>query len=69
MEDFDQFIAQVTSMLESGKRGDIHCRAGVGRAGLVASCVLLKIGHFDSADQVINYLRAYRHKMCVETLD
>jgi protein-tyrosine phosphatase len=39
-----QLAERVVSFLNSGATVAIHCRAGIGRTGLVAACVLLKLG-------------------------
>ncbi|TEB17146.1 protein tyrosine phosphatase, partial [Perkinsus sp. BL_2016] len=40
----EQGLATVLSLLSSGASVLCHCRGGVGRAGLLASCVLLAAG-------------------------
>jgi protein-tyrosine phosphatase len=37
-----QLVHRVVELLRSGASVAIHCRAGIGRSGLVAACVLLK---------------------------
>jgi protein-tyrosine phosphatase len=39
-----QALDQATAMLSDGKHVLIHCRQGVGRTGLIASCLLIKGG-------------------------
>jgi protein-tyrosine phosphatase len=34
-------LAQLHGILESGRNAVIHCRQGIGRAGLLASCMLI----------------------------
>ncbi|TNV80666.1 hypothetical protein FGO68_gene5537 [Halteria grandinella] len=45
----------------------IHCRGGVGRAGLVACCVLATLCHFKSHTKIIELVRKRRDKRCVES--
>jgi len=47
----------------------VHCRAGIGRTGLVACCVcLFRFGnHFITAQEAIDFVRERRNKRCVET--
>lgn len=44
-------LAGVDSLLESGKNVLVHCRQGIGRAGLVAACLLVAKG-YDPRDAV-----------------
>jgi hypothetical protein len=39
----------------------IHCRAGVGRAGMIAACVLLRLGAATSAGDAIAQVRQAGH--------
>jgi protein-tyrosine phosphatase len=49
--------------------GVIHCKAGVGRTGIVAASLLMKLKLFKEVDHAIRFLRQVRDKMCVETID
>jgi len=40
----DQFLDVVVEQLTTGERVVVHCRGGLGRAGLVGACLLLKLG-------------------------
>jgi len=77
-EDVNQFhndvIEKVLQTMQQGVDVLVHCRGGIGRAGLVACCVsaykLNKAGadrHFKSSKEVIAYVRAHRDKRCVES--
>jgi protein-tyrosine phosphatase len=44
MDAFEPIVDLVLSLLLSGASVLCHCRGGVGRAGLLASCVLLAAG-------------------------
>ena len=37
-------VEHLVSRLRSGKVVAIHCRAGIGRAGILSACVLLRLG-------------------------
>jgi protein-tyrosine phosphatase len=41
---FDTFLAPVVKRLRSGAAVGVHCRAGIGRAGLTAACILVRAG-------------------------
>ena len=41
---FDTFLAPVVKRLRSGTAVAVHCRAGIGRAGLTAACILVRAG-------------------------
>lgn len=40
-----EMLSAVTSNLDSGKCVALHCRAGIGRSGLAACCVLMQYGY------------------------
>jgi protein-tyrosine phosphatase len=42
MDEFDGFMAMLVMEL-NGKNIICHCRGGIGRAGLIGCCVMLKI--------------------------
>jgi len=41
---FDTFLAPVVKRLRRGDAVGVHCRAGIGRAGLTAACILVRAG-------------------------
>jgi protein-tyrosine phosphatase len=41
---FDSFLAPLVARLHAGKSVGVHCRAGIGRAGLTAACMLVRAG-------------------------
>jgi protein-tyrosine phosphatase len=43
-EKFSLFISSVAKFIHEGRHILIHCGAGVGRTGMVASCLLLALG-------------------------
>lgn len=38
------FVDGLVSRLRSGNAVAVHCRAGIGRSGLITGCILLKLG-------------------------
>jgi len=45
----------------------VHCRGGVGRAGLVTCCVLIQLCLFSNHKKIIEFVRKRRDKRCVES--
>eukprot|EP00892_Ulva_mutabilis_P010555 jgi/Ulvmu1/7872/UM004_0103.1 len=45
----------------------VHCRAGIGRAGMVCACVLLRLGIKETAASAIEHVRLVRHSKAVQT--
>jgi hypothetical protein len=41
---FDSFLSPVVAILRAGGTVGVHCRAGIGRAGLTAACILVRAG-------------------------
>jgi protein-tyrosine phosphatase len=41
---FDTFLAPLVARLRAGASIGVHCRAGIGRAGLTAACILVRAG-------------------------
>ena len=41
---YNQLIEQLVKRIESGKNIAIHCYAGIGRTGLIAASILIKMG-------------------------
>lgn len=41
---FDSFLAPLVARLRDGTSLGVHCRAGIGRAGLTAACILVRAG-------------------------
>ena len=44
MSDFSKLISRLADGLANGKNIAVHCRQGIGRAGLVAICLLIYAG-------------------------
>jgi len=72
-EDLASFKSDVVDVivkhLQTSDLGNVlvHCRGGVGRAGLVTCCVLASIGQFPSHKKIIEFVRKRRDKRCVES--
>lgn len=58
LEDLSSVIDAVRRRLDAGEGVIIHCGAGIGRAGTLASAVLLSLGM--SLDGALAHLRAHR---------
>jgi protein tyrosine/serine phosphatase len=43
-EDFKEFVTKIAGELRVGKTLLLHCGAGIGRTGMVASCILQSLG-------------------------
>lgn len=42
--EFNRFLVEALALLDQGQSMVIHCRAGIGRTGLVAGCLLGRMG-------------------------
>lgn len=62
-----EVIEKIAKEIISGRNILIHCRGGIGRAGTIASCLLLFLKIFESAMEAIKFLRSIRDKRCVES--
>jgi ADP-ribosyl-[dinitrogen reductase] hydrolase len=58
---------RLRKMLRDGTNIVIHCRGGIGRAGMVAARLLVELG--DAPDVAIARVRAARHPRAVETAE
>ena len=64
----DKVIPGICTQLISGSGNVlVHCRGGVGRAGLVACCVLAELVEFKNYKKVIEFVRKRRDKRCIES--
>ncbi len=43
--EFSDLIQSLAGRLNAGESITVHCRAGIGRSGMVAACVLIALGH------------------------
>ena len=58
IDDLTSLVKQITYLLNQGNRVLIHCRAGLGRAGLISACCLKAAGYslFEAAT-IVRYRR------------
>jgi protein-tyrosine phosphatase len=66
-EETRRVISKLAGRVKKGKRVAIHCRAGIGRSGLISGCVLLEGGL--PLDQVLERLAEARGFPVPETPD
>mmetsp|Transcript_2605 Transcript_2605/g.6225 ORF Transcript_2605/g.6225 Transcript_2605/m.6225 type:complete len:128 (-) Transcript_2605:63-446(-) len=62
-----ELVQRLSDIVRSGRSVVIHCRGGVGRAGMVGACLLLKEGLVQNAKDAIAYVRKKRCKSAVES--
>ena len=65
-----EVIQKILKAMKDGKNVLVHCRGGIGRAGLVACCIVthLKGKHeLKSGNKVVQYVRSKRDRRCVES--
>jgi protein-tyrosine phosphatase len=60
-------LSPVTQALTDGRKVLVHCRGGIGRAGTIACCLLLKLHLCPSPKQAISLVRSKRDPRCVES--
>jgi len=66
--DFERtLLDQIDAALSKGKRVICHCRGGIGRAGTIACCMLIKFGLAKSCKEAVNMVREIRDPRCVES--
>ena len=65
LPEFSRFAEKVASLLRENKSVVVHCRQGVGRAGLLAACVLILNGI--SADEALSRISQVRGCAVPET--
>lgn len=66
-EDLDRVIEMIDQRVQKGGSVLAHCRGGVGRAGVVACCWLIRRGYAKSAVRAIQLVRARRSQRAIET--
>jgi hypothetical protein len=52
LDDFKNFIRYVVRMVELGEKIYVHCRAGHGRSGLVAACLLCEMKQYSPVHSI-----------------
>lgn len=57
---FSKTVDQVTGYLRAGANMAVHCNAGVGRTGVMASCIVRDISG-RSSEEAIEYIRKFTH--------
>lgn len=68
LDEIEPIIDQiVTKTSVDGENVLCHCRGGIGRAGLVACCYLIKIGAVTSFENAIRFVRTRRSPKAIET--
>jgi protein-tyrosine phosphatase len=60
-ESIEEIESTLTSICEIPRIILCHCRGGVGRAGLIACCYLIRTGYFRTAKDAIQYMRHVRN--------
>lgn len=60
-------ISSISEAMTAGQSVLVHCRQGIGRAGMIAACVLLHLGCATSPHAAIEHVRQQRHKLAVQT--
>jgi len=68
IEQIDSVVIQMDRHIQQGRKVLAHCRGGVGRAGLVACCWLLKRRFCLDADRAIRLVRMRRSPKAIETM-
>ena len=67
LEETHTFVSRLADHLKTGARFALHCRAGLGRTGTIAACLLLNLGLCKKADEAIEWVRKKRSRSAVET--
>mmetsp|Transcript_104 Transcript_104/g.325 ORF Transcript_104/g.325 Transcript_104/m.325 type:complete len:292 (-) Transcript_104:172-1047(-) len=67
LADTRRFVEDLTERRRHGETIVMHCRGGVGRAGLMAACMLLQGGFCRSPTAAIRWVRKRRCPEAVET--
>ena len=60
-------VRPIAARLRAGENVIMHCRGGVGRAGMLAACTLLELGVCRGPARAVGLVRARRCKSAVET--
>lgn len=62
-----EFVHTIVDKLGKGENVAVHCRGGVGRAGVIAACVLLELGLATSGRGAIEQVRRLRCRQAIES--
>ena len=60
-------IESICNLLEGGSKVVLHCRGGVGRAGMLGACLLMRMGLAMGPKEAIQLVRRKRCKRAVES--
>jgi len=60
-------VEDLAARVAAGEVVAMHCRGGIGRAGMIAACVLLRLGLAESAHQAVSEVRRLRSKLAIES--
>ncbi|XP_058842572.1 cyclin-dependent kinase inhibitor 3-like isoform X2 [Acipenser ruthenus] len=63
-----QILGELQESLESNRRTVIHCYGGLGRSGLIAACLLLRLSHSLTPEKAIELLREQRGPGAIQTV-
>ena len=55
---FDALVGQIADLLRNGRKVAVHCRAGIGRSGMVTAATLIALGF--SSEAAIEQISRYR---------
>ena len=60
-----QVIDRIIESLLKGENVVVHCRGGMGRAGMTAACVSTRLFYFKSAKSLISFIREMRSSRAI----
>ena len=67
MREAMQVIEEIFCHLDRGSKCVLHCRGGVGRAGMLGGCLLIRMGICVGVKEAIDHVRRRRCKRAVES--
>ncbi|KAJ3120778.1 hypothetical protein HK101_006882, partial [Irineochytrium annulatum] len=67
VEEVERVLEEIELRIKDGLNVLCHCRGGIGRAGLIACCFLIRRGYVYSAARAIQYVRVRRSPKAIET--
>jgi len=65
--ELDGFLVRLAARLHADEAVVVHCRGGLGRAGLVCACLLLHLGECRTGPDAVARIRGTRSARAVET--